>query len=42
LLGRVRDTRRFASVDELKAQLAADVAATKRIVADAPAPPGKA
>lgn len=42
LLGRVRDTRRFASVDELKAQLAADVAATKRIVADAPAPPWKA
>lgn len=41
LLGRVRDTRRFASVDDLKAQLAADVAATKRIVADAP-PPGKA
>ena len=36
LLARVRDTRRFASADELKAQLAADVAAAARIVAEAP------
>lgn len=42
LLERVRDTRRFASVDELTSQLAADVAAASRIVADAPAPHGKA
>ena len=30
-LDRLRDTRRFASVDELKAQLAADVARTEQI-----------
>lgn len=34
-LDRVRETRRFASVEELKAQLAADVAAAVRIAAGA-------
>jgi len=33
-LDRLRDTRRFASIDDLKTQLAADVAAAVR-VADA-------
>lgn len=36
-LGRLRDTRRFDSIDELKAQLAADVAAAVAI-ADRPSP----
>jgi riboflavin kinase/FMN adenylyltransferase len=39
-LDRVRDTRRFASVDDLKAQLADDVAVAGRIVAAASSPPG--
>ena len=34
-LSRVRDTRRFGSVDELKAQLAEDLAAVTRIAAEA-------
>ena len=37
-LDRVRDTRRFASVDDLKARLADDVAAAGRIVAAASSP----
>ena len=37
-LDRVRDTRHFASVDELTSQLAADVAAAARIVATDPIP----
>jgi riboflavin kinase/FMN adenylyltransferase len=39
-LDRVRDTRRFASVDDLKAQLADDVAVAGRIVAAASSSPG--
>jgi len=39
-LDRVRDTRRFASVEDLKAQLADDVAAARRIVAAAASSPG--
>lgn len=39
-LDRVRDTRRFASVEDLKAQLADDVAAAGRIVAAAASSPG--
>ena len=35
-IDRLRDTRRFASVDELKAQLAADVAGATAVVAAAP------
>jgi FAD synthase len=34
-LDRVRDTRRFASVEDLKAQLADDVATAGRLVAAA-------
>jgi len=30
-LDRLRDTRRFSSIDEIKAQLAADVAAAARV-----------
>jgi riboflavin kinase/FMN adenylyltransferase len=37
-LARLRDTRRFASVEELKAQLAADVARAVAIAAGQPAP----
>jgi riboflavin kinase / FMN adenylyltransferase len=39
-LDRVRDTRRFSSVEDLKAQLADDVAAARRIVAAAASSPG--
>jgi riboflavin kinase / FMN adenylyltransferase len=39
-LDRVRDTRRFASVEDLKAQLADDVATAGRIVAAASSSPG--
>lgn len=39
-LDRVRDTRRFSSVEDLKAQLADDVAAARRIVAAAASFPG--
>lgn len=39
-LDRVRDTRHFASVDDLRAQLADDVAAAGRIVAAASSSPG--
>jgi len=41
-LDRVRDTRRFASIDDLKAQLADDVAAAAAIVARFPDPDRKA
>jgi len=37
-LGRLRDTRRFASIDELKAQLTTDVAAAVVIALDPPPP----
>ena len=37
-LARLRDTRRFASVDELKSQLAADVARAVAIASGQPAP----
>ena len=39
-LDRVRDTRLFSSVEDLKAQLADDVAAARRIVAAAASSPG--
>jgi riboflavin kinase/FMN adenylyltransferase len=37
-LARLRDTRRFDSLDDLKAQLASDVARARSVAAD-PAPP---
>jgi FAD synthase len=37
-LERLRDTRRFASVDDLKTQLADDVASAVAIAAGQPAP----
>lgn len=40
-LDRLRDTRRFPAVDELTAQLQADVAAAARIAAAAAAPPAR-
>jgi riboflavin kinase/FMN adenylyltransferase len=39
-LDRVRDTRRFASVEDLKASLADDVATAVRIAAAAASPSG--